>query len=40
MGGSRKTSIKGGGVGGGVPKKVMGLGQFSDLRGAWQERGG
>ena len=37
MGGSRKTSIEGGGR---VPKKVMGLGQFSDLRGAWQERGG
>ena len=34
MGGSRKTSIEGRG---GMPKKVMGLGQFSDLRGAWQE---
>ena len=30
MGGSRKTSIEGGG---GLPNKGRGLGQFSDLRG-------
>ena len=32
FGGSQKE-------GGGLPKK-RGLGQFADLRGAWQERGG
>ena len=35
MGGSQKTNIDGGGL----PQKG-GLGQFTDLRGAWQERGG
>ena len=35
-GGHKKTTIEGGGL----PKKGRGLGQFVNLRGAWQERGG